>query len=434
MHQADMPSYPDQRPTGLALSPLEQPESGCADADSNPSSTVSRWFEFVLFTFLAGLLVTELVPGVEVYNRLLGMVLVLLAVASFLRRRGRLATEVLLAGAFIAWGAVTGMLVAVDQHAMLLYVRLLVQELALFFAITEYVMARRSARGVFIFLSLLPFALAAYARSTGQWQIAAGGEQVQMSSLVSNPNSVGILSLYGLFGVAYISRRERDMRPVILPLLFVPLVLAVVVLSASRKSLLTITLFSALWAYLTVQVGRATGRRMRAVFLGVAMLISSYYVWTAVVLQSYVGTRLRPAFHNPRIDNQRYGLYIEGWGFLMANPVTGIGLGNFARASALKVYAHSDYMEPLATTGVVGFILYMSILLCLLWRLIRIWRTQSDPNTRYRAGLYIAILATLMALGLGVPNLLNPYYWVILGAAVGHSCVLEATETRAQYA
>lgn len=401
------------------------------DDGRNLGSTTFRLFELLLFVLIAGLFLTQVVKGIEVINRLLGIVLVLLAVNSLLNRGGRVPAEVLLLGAFVAWGAATGLLVAGDQEAVLRYVRLLVQELALFFAVAEYARVRRSARAVFIALSLLPLALGAYSYFTGQWQQAVSGNISQMSSLMINPNGVGIGALYGFFGVAYISRRERDMRLVALPLLFIPVIVAVVLLTASRKSLLTITLFSALWAYVSMLVGGALGGRIRTAILVVAVLFGFWYVWTAIVPQTHIGTKFRKTLDNPRIDSDRYSLYEQGWGFVKANPIAGVGLGNFLRATKQREYAHSDYMEPLATTGVVGFVLYMSILLCLFRRLIRISRRQSDPNTRYRAGLYIAILVSTMALGIGVPNFLDPYYWLVLGAAVGHSRALEVAEEEA---
>jgi O-antigen ligase len=102
-----------------------------------------------------------------------------------------------------------------------------------------------------------------------------------------------------------------------------------------------------------------------------------------------------------------------------------VGLGNFVTHSSSGAYAHSDFMEVLATTGFVGFVLYFSIYLVLWRRLRRVSKRHTDATSRYMAGLYQAAIITLLTLGLGVPNFLNPLHLYVIGVLVGHTLAME---------
>jgi len=138
-----------------------------------------------------------------------------------------------------------------------------------------------------------------------------------------------------------------------------------------------------------------------------------------------VGGRFRAASRDPHVSEGRYELYREGWKMFQRAPFQGVGLGNFVVHSGYRAYAHSDAMETLATTGLVGFVVYFSIYLVLWRRLRRVLQARPDATSRYMAGLYQAVIVTSLIQGLGTPHFLDPAYLCILGAMVGHARAME---------
>ena len=383
-----------------------------------------RLFEVTLALFLAGFLLADVYPWLHPFNRLLGGVLALLAISSWLRRRGGIPAEVALFGAFIAWGVLTGFLSATNQSFVLAYGRLLSQELILAFALTEYVRARGSPTFVFLLLMVVPLCMFWYARGAGQLVTAQEGSKgSRLTSFTANPNTAASLCLYGLFGVAYFLWNRKKQGLVLWPLLALPFAASSLVFSGSRKNLVSVGVFVLMWAFLTY--GRAKNSRLRSVLSLLVVAAALYGAGRFIVENTPVGERFRQTSLDPRLSTVRYNLYEEGWMMFLESPFQGVGLGNFVAHSSTGKYSHSDFMEVLATTGLVGFVLYFSIYLVLWRRLRRVLRRHPDATARYMAGLYQAAIITLLILGLGTPNFLSPLHLYVIGVMVGHTHAME---------
>ncbi len=397
-----------------------------AQAARRGSRVWLRLFEVTSALFLAGLLLIDLYPWLSPYNRVLGGVLGLLAVSSWLRRGDRIPTEVVLYVAFVAWGALTGFLLATNQSLVVGYAKLLSQELVLAFALAQYVRERGTPTFVFLLLLVVPLCLFWYARSTGQLATAQEGGRGgswRMTSFLANSNAVATLCLYGAFSVAYFLWNRKKQGLVFWPLLALPFIASSLVASGSRKNLLVVGVFALMWALLTY--GRAKNSRVRSVLLLLTVVAALYVAGRFVVESTRVGERFRQASGDRYGSRVRYNLYAEGWEMFVQSPIQGVGLGNFVAHSSTGQYAHSDLMEVLATTGIVGFLLYFSIYLVLWSRLRRVLASHPDPTSRYMAGLYQAAILSLLVLGLGTPNFLNPLHMYVIGVLVGHACALE---------
>jgi O-antigen ligase len=207
------------------------------------------------------------------------------------------------------------------------------------------------------------------------------------------------------------------------PLLALPFITISLVLSGSRKNLVSFGVFALMWALFTY--GRAKASQVWSV-LSLLVVAAALYVGGRFVMENtHVGERFRQAATDPRLDTGRYNLYQEGWTMFLQSPVQGVGLGNFVTHSSTAAYAHSDFMEVLATTGFVGFVLYLSIYLVLWRRLRRMLRKRKDATSRYMAGLYQAMIIALLVHGLGTPSFLDPLYLYILGLMIGHTRAME---------
>ena len=61
----------------------------------------------------------------------------------------------------------------------------------------------------------------------------------------------------------------------------------------------------------------------------------------------------------------------QAWNQFINNPVIGVGIGQFryyARAGGSDLYSHNNFLEILANTGIIGFILYYGNLFLLLFQ------------------------------------------------------------------
>jgi len=401
-----------------------------ADQDRAERRPILLLADLLMIAVMLGTLVAEEGTAFPLLNRLLGLGLVLLYVPCHFVYRLRVAPELWLFGLFIAWGFASGVAIAGDQDAFYGYAAMLTRFLGLALAVAGFTMAKRSAAMNFLTLAVLAVCLAIYARWTGVYSLGLDpGTTLRAGMLPWNQNMMGLLTLYGIMGLVYLwgTVTSRLVR-----LGFVPLTVALaltLVSSASRKSFAGLLAFVLLW--LAFCYGRRVLRSIPAL-LGAALVVVGMVCLTIYALdETRLGLRVESAVEAGGLDETRTGLYKEGWKLFTNNPVAGVGLGNFVTLSAFHLYSHSDYMEALATTGLVGFVLYFSIYPILWWRIARLKKAATDPRVRYQLGVYRAIILTLLALGIGAPTFLSPYSWFLLASMIGHTWGLCSREPAA---
>jgi O-antigen ligase len=100
----------------------------------------------------------------------------------------------------------------------------------------------------------------------------------------------------------------------------------------------------------------------------------------------------------------RYEMYQVGFEMFQEHPVAGVGIGHFAYYYRSHQYSHSDYIEPLATTGLIGFLLYQSFNCFVLLRAFKLAKWIRNGYPAYVITMIIIGMMTIMLLGLGAPN------------------------------
>jgi len=89
---------------------------------------------------------------------------------------------------------------------------------------------------------------------------------------------------------------------------------------------------------------------------------------------------------------ERLGLAKMAWEIANQYPL-GVGLDNFSEFSG--VYAHSNYLELLATTGFPGLLIYYLCYLFMLSKSFKIWAHMPNPQTAKAVILAIFVLALM---------------------------------------
>ena len=117
-------------------------------------------------------------------------------------------------------------------------------------------------------------------------------------------------------------------------------------------------------------------------------LIVSVFV-IAIVVASFIGNanvsgsairRLVDKF-NVESFSGRTVLYNLAWDMYKEHPIFGIGYNCFASMSGYGYFTHSTYMELLACTGSIGFILFMSPVLSGTVRGLRSFKKDEGRST-----------------------------------------------------
>jgi O-antigen ligase len=367
--------------------------------------------------------------GMNQACRVVGMVLVVLYVVCHRRYRMKIPPEPLLYGLFFVWGAMTGPFVAQGDQEWLLLARQILQTGALIVAVTGIAVCRKSADLSFLVMIVCALIVAIYPQVTGDLDAFTGpAERARFASVIGNANGVGFVCMWGCMGLAYFWRGRRLPVRILLAVLTVPF-LAGIVASASRKSFFTFLAFALLWL-LFCYVRQAARKPALILFAAAATAVLAWFVSQAVD-DSVLGRRLARSGDNGG-DELREEMYRRGWELFVGSPIAGVGFGNYKVVSGLGLMSHSDYIEVLAGTGIVGFMIYFSLYAVLWRRLSRIQRLATDAEIRDRAGLFKAVVITELLLGLGSPVYIDLFHWLIVGGVIGCSYAMESDLARAQ--
>lgn len=244
----------------------------------------------------------------------------------------------------------------------------------------------------------------------------------RLKGLTGNSNGLGYFSLLGFFSIGYLWKGKYP--PIVRTLFLVAIGVLItgIVLSASRKSFLSLSLFIGFWIYFTNK--KIFQNPLFFIITFIVLLFTFYELFDYIAENTFLGKRLE-AIGEEEADKKRAFLYAEGIAMFLSNPIYGVGLGNFLAHSSLKAYSHSDLIEIVSTTGIVGLTLYVSIYITLLRRIVSIKRLTDDQDIIYKLNIIISIIIVLFLIGLGRPHFLDIFTMSFLFILVGESSKLK---------
>jgi O-antigen ligase len=253
---------------------------------------------------------------------------------------------------------------------------------------------------------------------------SAGSEQLdRVIGTIGDPNELAAVLVAGLMLGAALARLARSPALKILAATASVLCLATVFLTLSRGGMI------ALAAALTA--GVLFGGRARPTFVVVAALIafSTVAYFTAVATPA-----ARDRITHSDGGTGRTDLWTVGWRVFKANPVVGVGGGNFQVSSLHYVLepgtlkradlvverhevTHNMYLQTLAELGIVGLALFLSIigacLACAL-RAARTFRARGDPGMELLSRALIMALVGVLAADFFLSSQFSKQLWLLL--------------------
>lgn len=193
-----------------------------------------------------------------------------------------------------------------------------------------------------------------------------------------NANEVGISLAISVILSTYLYNIKKEK---IYPIIAVILSIAVL-LTGSRKSLLLIFAGIAGVMYLNSSEVLKKARMVMIIF-GI-LAIGYYSIMNIPFLYEITGIRVQALIESIFAGGEGDGSTIvrqlmirKGIELFKKKPLLGNGLGSFANLAGFGTYAHNNYIELLANTGVLGFFSYYLSYIYILCKLIK-YRKKSE--------------------------------------------------------
>ncbi len=204
-------------------------------------------------------------------------------------------------------------------------------------------------------------------------------------------NSLTFSGFYGMslfFVLPFLQAGGRRFRIAVSIVLF--LLLTALVLAYARGALLA----SGLTALLFVL-------RRRKYILHLAIVVIAVIVLVSLLMPDFV-SRFKAAFTEHltvQAEQSRMVMWMAAWDFFLEKPILGIGPGAFHAAFEIwkpspefeaVAHAHNQYLEALSTTGLLGFVSFILILILIFRRLLESIRQEGEANAHpvLRGALY----------------------------------------------
>lgn len=218
--------------------------------------------------------------------------------------------------------------------------------------------------------------------------------------LTANPNQLGFLMWYGIVIASFLILISRKYWFKLMLIASIVFFFFILFQTGSRKSLAAAVVFLGFSGFLFMKK-RNLGLMIFVVMIGLA---SFNYAYDYILDNTAVGARLSGEVLEGGTAI-RVELINDGIDLFLQSPVVGIGLGNFSSYSTSGMVAHNDYIEVLASLGLVGFIIYMCIFLDFGRKCMYLYEKGALPNFLIIA---VGFLMGYLVLSTGRPAFVDP--------------------------
>ncbi len=378
----------------------------------------------ILFPFVLGAVSVTALEGFNWAVWIMGIICVAAFLIDSLRGMVRLQPEVLLYTGFLGW-ALLGVVNAAYVPVFWVKYFTLAQFAVMLLMLTHYAANRRAVHVLLAATFGGILIVAASGMLSGDFQRAEAGE-ARIAGIAINANQFAINCVQAAAVCLYAFHVRKGLlsRGLFAGLLIV-LVWAIIA-SGSRTGFFGFVTLLLAWFWLVYfkQV-----KRNPVMFLGGAVLVliigGALYVGMSGSLlarRMQVITQERGEGIREYSAIMRRQLYQEGLAMLLHHPVAGIGVNQFIVDSAFSKYSHSNYIEVFTSTGVLGGLLYYSVLLVFGLRLRRLRKAcESAPRSLSLVKLGQTLLVTVLVMDFAHVSWTDKSTWVLLAIVMGWS-------------
>ena len=241
----------------------------------------------------------------------------------------------------------------------------------------------------------------------------------RQAGLTGNPNGLGFYCFIGVMGAMAILGETKSLLRKSLCIAGAVVAFGGMVVAGSRGAYLAWILAVVLWA--TTCLGGA-GKRWWKLGLG-AVVAGAILYPTAMWIQesTTLGQRSSGAINREDTSSEeRLELGLIALEITLRHPFTGVGLGQFGRVSETGGYAHNEWAEVAATTGIPGFLLLLGFYFSIGSRLWRPIAGRWMPVEWYRVRMArVALIVLVVSGAVFRPNILSVETMFLVAVVVG---------------
>jgi len=340
------------------------------------------------------------------------------------------------------WTGLTGLIVCTSYEFFWMNYRILLQMIVMIWCVYGLLRLNMSARIVYwtiivgCIIQVIALKLGySFEKDVG---IVFGEQELgeeRVSGLTGNANSLGFVMVTGVMSVFQLWRMKPSIGSIFIKMfLFVFIMIATYVTwqTGSRKTSVAVAVLLVGWSGWVIPQGKGLGSFVTRVVLLFLLLVIGGSLLTFILDETVVGARFNELLERGKgsvvagvEDDIRSDMYRAGLQMFFAHPVAGVGLGHFQLYYWRGAYSHSDYIEPLACTGLIGFLLYQGFNVFLVMRVLRLYKAVCDKDEKYRLTAMLLSLAVQMLLGFGAPYWSSQRSFILLSVFVAYTWMLE---------
>jgi O-antigen ligase len=401
---------------------------------------VTHLDSLVLFLFTAASMTLDGPGQLRILAILLGYV-VLIVRGKQLLRAGKFLTpiprDLIFYTLWALWAGVTGFFVSVDLDRFQAAYLTLAQVVLLMWI--TYVILRVQKDAVYsVYFGVILGALIQISNlllTRGFDLLTPSLVRVSGFGVAANPNSLGILMVWASLCAIMIWHSSRRISKWIGfgILSLIPLFGYFIVISGSRKAFLAFALLIILWVLFSQFSQRSFTNWVMWLIIGSLLVLAPYYFfpdwWEQTILANRVAQFLDAS--GGKIvyavqQNERYELYTAGLHIWQQSPIWGVGLNHFGRYFRVDVSSHSNYLEALVSTGVVGFLVLHTAYLIVIWRTLMLTGKLRGGSKRYQLNVILIGIVLILQYGLGAAMFTNIAVSILLISFSVHTLHLSA--------
>ena len=241
------------------------------------------------------------------------------------------------------------------------------------------------------------------------------GTDIRANDVKLNANGLAYMTFYSLCSIYILGDLDIGKKITFVfrvGFFFMIFVTVYVALITASRQVLPIVLSAWLLLFFRRYVKKINASRL---LLIVVLIIAGYYLYSHVFESIYSDSLL--ATRTERTDNTdtRYLVIVEALEVSANNLLVGIGPGNFVHLSKYGIFTHNSYAEILVSCGVLGLILYLSIIINFLKKQIKRYRRTKDALffSFFLIGIIWAIYNLVYVFYVGV--FLIPFLFLLMG-------------------
>lgn len=241
-------------------------------------------------------------------------------------------------------------------------------------------------------------------------------------------NDVGSIMAYGCFAILFcVGKRNRNSLWLsAAKAAAVICCIVVIFLSGSRKSIYAVLILAAMMLLLLLRDYR---KQMKPYQLATLLIVGAIaclfvvqnllpYAEQTNLYRRLFGTAAERALSS---DEGRIELYIMALQDFAKHPFFGLGFNQFAEYHG--IYTHSTYVEPLACSGMVGF-LYLWPYVSIVKKQIRLIRAgKAGSPARLKQKEIFVYLCIFLFIGVGIPYVYKDVPCILLGTFLASQAI-----------